>query len=258
MAHASLVLHRGAREVTRDELDKVPCPDADGRWRPVPHGTVLTSATRALQDAGYAVEEMALGLSRGDARFFGTLTLGSPLASGVRLAVGLRSSTDKSLSLGFAYGSRVFCCDNLAFRADRVIAKRHTTFGLDRYHEAVCRCVAELAEFRDLERERIRRMQHRIVGDHFAEAFLLRAYQDEGLLSPRTLPVALREWRTPSFGEFAESKSLWRLYNAVTFALGGRVRTNPQAHAAATIRLGALLEAPAEAYPRLPVDASAA
>src|SRR5437763_8055374 len=176
MASANLVLHCGAREVTREQLELVPCPPAEGRWRPVAHATVLTHATQALTDAGYEIEKMQLGLSRCDSRFFGALTLRSPLASGVSLAVGLRSSLDKSLSLGFAYGSRVFCCDNLAFRGERVIARKHTTNGVTRYQEAICRAVSHLASYREQEGERIRSMQHRLIDDHFAESFLLRAY----------------------------------------------------------------------------------
>jgi Domain of unknown function (DUF932) len=256
MAQASLVLHCGAREVTRSELDAVPCPKPEGRWVPVPHGTVLTHALDALTHAGYEVERMQLGLSRNDARFFGTLTLKSGLVSGVQLAVGVRSSLDKSLSLQWACGARVFVCDNLAFRSERIIARKHTTHGVTRYQEAICKAVSELADFRAQEAERIRRMQQRIVSDHFAEAFLLRAYQDEGILSPRSLPVALKEWREPSFEDFGE-KNLWRLYNAVTYALGKKVQTNPQAHAAATIRLGGLLEVPAEGYPRRAVETAA-
>jgi hypothetical protein len=207
----------------------------------VPHGTVLTYATQALADAGYQVEKMQLGLSRSDARFFATLTLNSSLASGVSLAVGLRSSLDKSLSLGFAYGAKVFCCDNLAFRGERVIARKHTTNGVLRYQEAICRAIADLASYRTQEAARIRSMRERVIDDHFAESFLLRAYQDESVLSPHTLPIALKEWRTPSFPDFAQQKNVWRLFNAVTYSLGEAVRTNPQRHAAATIRLGALL-----------------
>ena len=123
MADAQLVLHCGAREVSPDQLALVPCPQPDGRWHPIPHATVLNYATQALTDAGYTVGKMQLGLSRNVARFFGVLTLQTPLVTGTALAVGIRSSIDKSLSLGFAYGARTFVCDNLAFRADKVIAK---------------------------------------------------------------------------------------------------------------------------------------
>src|SRR3569623_1122030 len=96
-AHATLVCHRGAREVTRGELSRVGCPPPQGRWRPVPHAQVLGYAEHALTAAGYAVEKESLALSNDHVRFFGTLTLRVPVARGVNLAVGLRSSTDTSL-----------------------------------------------------------------------------------------------------------------------------------------------------------------
>jgi hypothetical protein len=239
---ANLMLHRGAREVSRDALAKVPCPSAEGRWRPVPHIQVLDYAEKALTDAGYGIERMNLGLSCDDARFFGTLTLKTPLNEGVNLAVGLRSSTDKSISLQWCCGSRVFVCDNLAFSAQTVIARKHTTFGIDRYQEAICKVVADLGDYREYEAFRIREMQRRELSDEQAESILLRAFE-LGVIGPHALPVAIKEWRTPSFPTFAESKNAWRLYNALTFALGKRAKTNPQAHAHATIRLGALLVA---------------
>ncbi len=254
MADAKLILHCGAREVSQEELNAVPCPEPEGRWRPVPHGSVLSYATDALKEAGYEIDNLRLGVARDNHRFFAALTLRTPLVTGTSLAVGIRSSTDKSLSLGFAYGSRTFVCDNLAFRADKVIAKKHTTFGIDRYREAICRSVGELQEFRDMESRRIRLMQHRIIDDHFAESALLRLYQDAKILSPRSLPLALKEWREPSFIGL-EEKSVWRLFSAVTFALNGRAKTNPGSHLSATIRLGHLLEGngvpPAETHEAL-------
>jgi Domain of unknown function (DUF932) len=243
MPDATLILHCGAREVTADELKAVPCPPAEGRWRPVPHATVLGYACNALADAGYVIDTMKLGLGRDDARFFGTLTLKSPLASGVQLAVGVRSSLDKSLALQWCCGSRVFVCDNLAFRSSTVVSRKHTTNGVERYAEAICKAVSGLAEYREQEAARIRWMQHKEIDDDYALAFLLRCYQDEGILSPRTLPTALKEWRTPSFEEF-DQPTVWRLFNACTYALGPRVKANPQAHAAATIRLSGLLAPP--------------
>jgi hypothetical protein len=242
---ASLVLHCGARRVERDELQAVPCPEAEGRWRPVPHHVVLDYAQTALIDAGYGIEKSELGLSKDDARFFGTLTLKAPLANGVNLAVGIRSSTDKSISLQWACGSRVFVCDNLAFSSSVVIARKHTTHGVDRYQEAICKAVSELNDYRDYERFRIAQMQQTPLTDEQAESLLLRAFE-VGIIGPRALPVAIEEWRKPSFPEF-EERNAWRVYNALTFALGKRAQTNPQAHASATIRLGRLLlpEAPA-------------
>lgn len=238
MATASMNLHSGGRVVTPAELDVVPCPPPEGRWRPVPHGTVLQMASEALQHAGYSITRQTLALAKDDQRFFATLVLGTSLAGNAALAVGLRSSHDKSISLQACFGSHVFVCSNLAFGAQYSVARRHTTFGVQRYQEALCQVVAKLDTFRAMEDERISNMIQTSLTDEHAESLLLRAF-DQGILSNRTLPVAYREWREPSF-DFAE-RNVYRLWNACTFALGRRAETNPQAFTAQTIRLGNLL-----------------
>ena len=248
MSTANLILHCGAREVTRDELAVIPCPPPEGRWRPVPHHQVLDYAVKALDDAGYQLSKMQLGLTRDDQRFFGTLVLKSALVSGVSLAVGLRSSLDKSISLQWACGHHVFVCDNMAFKSEQVIARKHTTNGVLRYQEAICNAVVNLTEFREQEASRIKALTYRDLSDMQAESLLLRCYEAE-ILSPRTIHTAITEWRTPSFEEF-EPRTAWSLFNSVTFALGNRAKSNPQAHAALTIKLGALLS-PDAAIPQL-------
>ena len=250
VANATLICHRGAREVTREELARVACPPPQGNWRPVPHVDVLTHAEQALTAAGYGIERAGLALSSDSARFFGTLTLRTPLSDGVNLAVGLRSSIDKSIALQWCCGSRVFVCDNLAFTAQTMITRKHTRFGIDRYQEAICKVVEDLSDYREYEAFRIREMQRREVTDEQAESVLLRAFE-VGIIGPHALPIAINEWRKPSFPPFAEGKNAWRLYNALTFALGKRAKTNPQAHARSTIQLGALVLPDTSSLPRI-------
>jgi hypothetical protein len=126
---STLCLHAGARRVSLEELARVQAPPPEGRWFPLSHGSVLARVKETLGEAGYVVRREQLGLSRSDARFFGVLDLSTALTSGVSLAVGIRNSTDKSFPLGFCAGSRVFCCDNLAFRAELLVRKKHTRYG---------------------------------------------------------------------------------------------------------------------------------
>lgn len=249
MATATLV---GVRNVTLDELRTVPCPAAEGRWRPVPHHEVVGHVSTALTNAGYEIDQLQLGLARADARLFGTAVLKSGLGFGCSVAIGFRSSLDKSISLQWLYGSRVFICGNMAYRSEKVVARKHSTHGLTRFQEAISLAVKDIAGFQEQETDRIRRMIQTDISDHHAEAALLRMYQDEGILSPRTLPVALKEWRQPSYEDFSERKNVWRLYNAVTTSLGPRFDASPQAAAAATIRLGHLLTVDQEVHTASP------
>jgi hypothetical protein len=110
MASSTLMLHCGARRVSRDELAAVPTPAPTATWFPVPHLSVLDTTIERLAEAGYRVRKTDLALNREGRQFFGTLDLDTPLVNGVTLAVGIRNSCDKSFPLGFAAGNRVFVC----------------------------------------------------------------------------------------------------------------------------------------------------
>jgi hypothetical protein len=238
MAESNLILHCGAREVSREELGKVPTPGPTATWFPVPHAAVIGTVEQSLASAGFEVRRARFGLSRNDARMFGTLDLATPLVPEVTLAVGVRNSLDKSFPLGFCAGSRVFCCDNLAFRSELLVKRKHTRFGQERFQEAIGLAVQSLSQFRQAEAERIRSFQHREIDDTRAESLILRGYE-RGIVSHRMLPGGLKEWREPSFEEFRD-RTLWSLLNAFTTVLGGVARSNPQRFCGLTMRLQAL------------------
>jgi len=48
----------------------------------------------------------------------------------------------------------------------------------------------------------------------------------QGVVNVQRIATVASEWDAPTFEEFRE-KNAWRLFNAVTFALNGRVAENP-------------------------------
>ena len=235
MVTSNLMVHQGARLVEIAELRAIKAPPAEGRWHPVSHGTVLTRVVETLAQAGYEVRKQSLALSRGDHRFFGTLDLAAPLADGVSLAVGVRNSTDKSFPLGFCAGNRVFVCDNLAFRSELLVRKKHTLNGERRFADAIGNAVARLSDFKQVEAERVRLLQTTEVSPELADSLILRAYE-RGIISTPLLPLVLKEWREPSFEEF-RPRTAWSLLNAFTTALSDRAKADPHRFAVTTMRL---------------------
>jgi hypothetical protein len=240
MTESRLTLHCGAREVTREELDAVPTPAATATWFPVAHGTCVTTVQRALTESGFEVRKTRFGLSRGDARMFATVDLGSPLATGVTLAVGIRNSLDKSLPLGFVAGHHVFVCDNMAFRSELSVRRKHTRKGHTRFGEAITAAIKNLVQFKTHEAERIKRLQHAEIDYYHAESLMIRTYERQ-LVSHRALPGVIREWRSPSYEEYQDGTA-WSLLNAFTTILADRQKSNAQAHASLTMRLGGLFD----------------
>lgn len=233
---STLILHWGARRVTAEELDAVAAPPATATWFPLAHGQVLTRVKATLGEAGYLVKKEQLGLSRGDARFFGTLDLGTALSDGVSLAVGVRSSTDKSFPLGFCAGSRTLVCDNLSFRSELLVRRKHTRYGEQRFAQAIAEAVVRLADFREAEAARIKAMREREVSAERADGLLLRAFE-KGIVSAPLLAAVIARWRRPEYAEFAP-RTYWSLFNAFTGVLHDLAATNPQRLTVLTMRLG--------------------
>ena len=238
MSQTTLVLHSGAREISRGELERIQPPAATDTWFPIKHSAVLDTVLATLDSAGFHVAKQSLAISRQDNRFFGTLDLDSQLVEGVSLAVGIRSSTDKSFPLGFACGSRTIVCDNLAFSAEHIVNRKHTRFGQDRFTNAISHQVGQLREFQAVEARRIEGLQARVFTDQEADSKLLRAYE-AGLVSSLALPDVIQEWRKPRYEQF-RPRTAWSLLNCFTSVLSLR-SLNPAEYAKRTIRLQHLL-----------------
>jgi hypothetical protein len=240
MAKSDLVLHRGARTVTADELAQFQAPPPSGRWFPLSHSRVLSVVSETLRDAGFDIQRQQLGVMRDGSRFFGTLDLTSPIGDGIGLAVGIRNSVDQSFPLGFCAGSRVFVCDNLAFRSELLVRRKHTIHGERDFTRRIAEAVASLGSFQEQEAFRIERMRGFELNDDQADALILRGFE-RGIVGARELPRVLQQWRNPPFEEFRD-RTAWSLLNAFTGALRDRGASQPHAHAIQTMRLHGLLD----------------
>lgn len=237
-----LTLHCGASVITEDDLRTIPAPDGSGRWHPVAHSKVLDSVKDTLLGSGYQIEKAQLAVARNGLRFFGTLDLTVPLAVGVKLAVGIRNSNDKSFPLGFAAGSRVFVCDNLAFRSELMVKRKHTRFGNMRFGNAIAEAVKSLTAFKDAEQARIELMCKTFLTEDQALALMMKAMENDVIAAP-TLPKVLAEWRNPrhDYGTGRDEPTAWKLFNCFTTVLGPRAVKNPAEYAGQTIRLNSLM-----------------
>jgi hypothetical protein len=201
---------------------------------------VLTTVKETLGEAGYEVRSEQLALNGSGTRFFGTLDLATPIATGISLAVGIRNSTDKSFPLGFCGGSRVFVCDNLAFRADLLVKRKHTINGARNFQGAIAQAVMSLGEFKEMEAGRVKKMQERELTSDKADSLILRSYA-RGMISALQLPLVLQEWQEPSHEDFGP-RTAWSLFNAFTTVLRERATLHPSRYAVQTMRLSAMLE----------------
>lgn len=242
MATSSLMLHSGGREVSREELALLPCPERTKTWAPVSHARVLDTALVTLQEAGYVVAKARYGVSGDNGRFFGTLDLATTLTpnGSVTLAVGIRNSIDKTFPMGFCAGSRVFVCDNLAFRSDLMVRRKHSPNGVAHFNADIANAVMNLSSFKEAEVARIEAMSQATMPDERADSLILRAATDRGIIPIRLISQVVREWNEPRH-EMFQPRTAWSLFNAFTAAMSSMQASNPAELARRTMRLSAML-----------------
>ena len=117
-----LMLHAGAEPVDYAGLRALATPVATPTHVPVAHHSVVDMVKYALGYHGHELVQEDYGVTPDGDKFFGVLSLRSPYGDYTDM-VGLRNSHNKTFPISIAIGSRVFVCDNLAFRSEIVVAR---------------------------------------------------------------------------------------------------------------------------------------
>jgi hypothetical protein len=110
----------------------------------------------------------------------------------------------------------------MALVADHVIRRKHTA-NLKRDLPGI---IGELIEPLTLQREAqhrtIERYRSTDISDALADHAILSMYR-RGVINVQRIPDVVDHWEKPAFDEFKERRNAWRLFNAATYALTGRI-----------------------------------
>jgi hypothetical protein len=218
MMSATLITHCGGKKVTYQDVWAVQTPQPEGRYHPVDYGELL-QMVEDMADAtlGLSVKSVELGLAREGKQMFAAYTFESEGESG--LSIGVRSSHDKSLSVGVCAGARVFVCDNLAFSGETMnVVRKHTTNVWGDVRDKVASGLAQAGFAHDLLRHNWEQMKGISLSRDEGFGLLGRALGHD-VVKPQQATRALRAWK----GEFAEEspfpqhgQTLYGIYQSLT------------------------------------------
>lgn len=219
----TLILHAGAAPVEYQALRELDTPAATATHVPIPHYRVVDLIKSTLGMYGHVVAEEHYGVTPDGARLFGALSLHSTYGNYTDVC-GLRNSHDRSLPVGIAFGSRVFVCDNLAFVADHVIRTKHTAKLKHRLPGLVSSLIEPLTEQREAQYKQMRIYQDTPFTDVLADHAIMSMYR-QGVIGVQRIADIHQQWQEPAhdWGD----KTAFRLFNAATFALTGKVAERP-------------------------------
>lgn len=233
---ATLITHKGARKVTRQELLEVQTPPPTETFKPVPHATVVSELETALAFRHIRIVRDEYAVSPDGMRLFGLLELDAE-HEGVRFAIGLRNANDKSMRLGMVAGYRVFVCDNMALSGDfkPLLAKHSKHFnlvdslsmGVDRIQRGFGPLQAAIDFKRNCN-----------LSDELARSIIYRAFLEKRF-PLKLLKVVHREFFVaPSHAEFRQ-QTVWSLENAFTTSFK---ELKPDKQYEMTAKLGTFLQ----------------
>ena len=213
-----MILHRGAIEVKRHDLDLVPLPEETDSYQPVSHYDLTDRLLTVSQDilTDYCLVGEKYALARQGQQMFAFLQFRKEEAD-LGLCIAYRNSYDRSMSVGMAIGATVFICDNMALTGEIAVMKKHT--------KNVWTTLEDLAISTIYRSQRnfqtIQVASERMRDIPFSDADAFSAMGNlfgMDIVSPRQIPIVKEEWLRPRHGVFRE-RNAWSFYNACTEAL---------------------------------------
>jgi hypothetical protein len=224
----TLMLHCGAEQIDYSALRDIETPEATHSHVPIPHHRLVDMVRHTLGFYGHEVVSEQHGITPDGMRYFGVMMLKSPYG-GYEDAVALRNSHDKKFPVGIGFGGHVFCCDNMSLMADHVIRRKHTANAKRDLPGLVAEVVEPLADARDRQQRAFSLYRATLLSPERADHAIMEMYRN-GVINVQRIGDVEREWTHPSFEELEEgAPNAWRLFNAVTFVLNGRILGEPKA-----------------------------
>ena len=211
----TLVVHRGGWSATKSDLASVPVPESTDSYHPVPYGRFIEEVELHVPRFGLKVRSSAFALAREGQQMFGVLTCvnGKP-ADDYAAAIGIRNSYDRSLAVGLTLGSRVFCCDNLAFSGEVTMHRKHTAHVFRDLPDLIYRMLSQVSSMRERTDREITAMKVRELPPAHAHHLMVEAVKANVVPASR-LPKVIDAWERPVHEEF-RPRTAWSLFNAFT------------------------------------------
>lgn len=210
-----LMVHAGGWTATKEDLACVPVPPESESYFPVSYARFIEEMELHIPRFGLRIEREEFALARAGQQMFGVLTCRNGHSQpDYTLAIGLRNSYDRSLAVGLVVGTRVFCCDNLAFSGEVQAARKHTVHVFRDLPDLIYRMLSQVASLRSRIDAEVAAMKTRTLSAPEAHHLMIEGVRKQALPASQ-LPRLIAAWDKPKHPEF-EPRTAWSLYNAFT------------------------------------------
>jgi hypothetical protein len=206
--HATLTVHRGARVVSRDELQAIEPPPETATWKPVKHAHVVDLIHQELAFREIAVVREEYAVQRDGQYLFAAMVLNWLHTDEFAAALAFRHSNDRKEAMKMYAGVSVFVCDNMALSGEEIILHKRHLPSLNLRH-ALMQAFDRYQDGALILRRNIEALQREVLTIGDAERKLFTIFHRRVLPSRLLVPIA-DAYLTGA------SQTSWGLLNACT------------------------------------------
>ena len=204
---------------TKDILLNAEIPQSTSTYKAVSHGQLIDLTLNSIEKAGFTLDKELYSTARDGNIANGRFTIRNVMDSEMQLEVGWQNSYDKSLSLKFAIGTRIFICQNGCVAGDYGAFKKQHRGEIQLFTpHAISEYIKEAGDvFRRMQDER-ERMKQIEVSRRVKAELIGRMIIEEGFIQSTQLNLISKELDNPTF-DYGAPDSMWELYQFTTQAM---------------------------------------
>jgi len=206
-------------KTARGMLLAAPVPQQTITYKPVSHLELMDLTLESIYQAGFTLDQERYTSAREGKVANGKFTIKNVADKEMQLQIGWQNSYDKSLSLKFAIGTKIFICENGCVSGDYGAFKHKHVGEIQTFTpQAITEYIKNAGEaFTKIQKERD--IMKTIQLDRRAQAELIgRMIIEEQFIESTQLNIIRRELDNPTHDYGAEN-SLWELYQFTTFSM---------------------------------------
>ena len=204
---------------TRELLINAEIPQQTKTYKPISHQQLMDLTLESIHSAGFELGTELYSSARAGNVANGRYTIKNVADSEMELQIGWQNSYDRSMSLKFAIGTKIFICGNGCVSGDYgAFRKIHKGTIQEFAPSAITEYIKSAGEaFKRMQEERERMKEIEITKRTKAE-LIGRMIFEEDLIQSTQMNIIEKELRKPTF-DYGAPDSLWELYNFTTFAM---------------------------------------
>lgn len=205
--------------VPKGRLFGVPVPPETRTYKPVSHRELAKITLKSIKKAGFTVAKQEYSSAKEGKIANARYVIKELSDAEMTLEIGWQNSYDKTLSLKFAIGTRIFICDNGCVSGNfGAFKKKHMgeikEFAPTQIEEAISGAAAQFARMKD-ERDAMKAIK--ITSRQQAE-LIGRLFLDEKIINSTQLNIIRAELNKPTY-DYKAPNSMWELYQHTTYSM---------------------------------------